>query len=570
MRCRFLVALLVVAIFAVSCGGSGDNADQKATDEKVDETFACGKGTRPDTPDLVAEADKDAEPEYGGSLVYGVEAESDGWDPSTNRFAISGLMVASSVYDTLTKPALDGQFKPWLAEEINSNADATVWTIKLREGVQFHNGEPLTADAVKQSLDQYRESVLTGTALTNIQDTVIVDDLTLDVVMNEPWYPFPQYLSSQVGIVVAPEMWTMSDDERKQNPIGTGPFVFKEWIPDNHFVATRNDNYWIEGQPYLDEVEFKPILDTRARQDSLLSGEIDIMHTFTPGTIEEFRQLAVNHELQAYESCYWGEDEEFLILLNNSKPPFDDEVARRAFARAVDTDQILETVFDDVFPIARGPYSPASPWYKKPTDEQIAATSYDPAEAKRLVDEYKADHDGQFSFTLGLPIGLPEARESMQLTQQYLQDVGMDVQLEEVEQAQYITNAVLGDYEAQIWRQFGEPDPDGSYVWWHPDNAEPDGEFSLNMARFDDPVIGEALDKARSTNDVAVRAEQYGIVQDQFRDKLYLLWSAHAFWMVAANNDVMNPTLWYLPDGESQGVPLIGGNHAIGQIWKKQ
>jgi ABC-type transport system substrate-binding protein len=146
----------------------------------------------------------------------------------------------------------------------------------------------------------------------------------------------------------------------------------------------------------------------------------------------------------------------------------------------------------------------------------------------------------------------------------------MEVQLEEVEQAQYITNAVLGDFEAQVWRQFGEADPDGSYVWWYGPNAEPNGEFSLNMARFDDPVISDALDAARSTDDPEERAKQYDIVQDQFRDKLYLLWSAHAFWMVAAGNDVVNPTLWYLPDGETQGVPLSGGQHPIGQIWKQQ
>jgi ABC-type transport system substrate-binding protein len=565
MRRTLLGLLVALAVVAAACGGS-DEPDQE-TQEEVAQAFSCGADAEAEAPDVTQ--DDAGEPQAGGSLVYGVEAESDGWDPAANRWAISGLMVASSVYDTLTKPGLNGSYQPWLAETVTANEDATVWTITLREGVEFHNGEPLTADAVKQSLDHYRESVLTGTALTNIEDTVVVDDLVLEVRMQDPWYPFPMFLSSQVGNVLAPAMWQQDATERSGNPIGTGPFVFEEWVQDRNFTAVKNDDYWYEGLPYLDEIEFRPIVDSRARQNSLLTGDIDVMHTFTPETIEEFREMAVQGELQAWESCHWGEDEEFLILLNNDRPPFDDPIARRAFALAVDNAEIRERVFNNIFSVATGPFAPTSPWYKEPTPEQLENTRYNPEEAARLVEEYKAAHDGQFSFTLGLPGGLPEARESMQLTQTYLQTAGMDVTLEETEQAAYITNAVFGDYEAQVWRQFGAPDPDGDLVWWLPENAKPVEELSLNMARFRDEELGEALENGRATQDLEERKAQYDIVQDQFRDNLYLLWSMHAFWMVAANNDVHDVVNWYLPDG-NQGVPLVGGNHPVSQIWKDQ
>src|SRR5690606_4520525 len=113
------------------------------------------------------------------------------------------------------------------------------------------------------------------------------------------------------------------------------------------------------------------------------------------------------------------------------------------------------------------------------------------------------------SFTIGAPSSIPEALESQQLMASFLEQVGIEVELEQLEFAQYLVNALAGRYDANIWRQFGAPDPDGDYVWWHPDNVRPVDESSLNIARFKDEALGEALDRGRQSDDPEVRREAY-------------------------------------------------------------
>ncbi|GIU83445.1 MAG: hypothetical protein KatS3mg008_0220 [Acidimicrobiales bacterium] len=564
------------ALVATACGGGGGRGERdQASGGNGGETgpAPCGEGTKPEPPPVPSPDEKDLKPKYGGQLVYGVEAETDGWNPLANRWAISGLLIASAVYDTLTKFDSNGVVRPFLAEEVRPNADRTVWRIKVRDGVKFHNGEDLTAEAVKMNLDAFRESPLTGQALDNIESVNVVDRLTVEVRMKRPWVPFGMYLASQVGVVMAPEMLRMPPAEAARNPIGTGPFKLVSWEPNRQWVGERNPDYWLKDPqgnrlPYLDRITFIPQPDQGQRQRGLETRDFDVIHTFEPTTIIDFRQAREAGELRAWESCYWGDDEEFLILVNNAKPPFNDKLAREAFARAVDREAIRKGVLKNVFPVASGPFSPSSKFFKEPPGgvEAYARSTYNPERAKELVREYEKKHGEPLRFTLGAPAGLPIALDSMQATQSFLQQAGMQVEIATVELAQYITNAIFGNYEAQVWRQYGSPDPDGEYVWWHGKNARPVGELSLNMARFDDPEINKALDDGRSRTSDAARRDAYWKIQDRFRSEFYLLWSFHAFWMVAANNNVHNVVFWHLPDGR-QGLPLQAGLHPLAQIW---
>ena len=156
----------------------------------------------------------------------------------------------------------------------------------------------------------------------------------------------------------------------------------------------------------------------------------------------------------------------------------------------------METLFGDTFESATGPWAPGSPWYAEPEPGQ-AENLYDPVRAEELAAEYEAKHGEPISFTLGAPSSIQEALTSQQLTEQYLEEVGIEVELETSEFATYVLDAVTGNYQANIWRQFGAPDPDGDYVWWHPDNVRPVDELSLNIGRFKDEELGAALDRGR-------------------------------------------------------------------------
>ena len=240
-----------------------------------------------------------ARPTPGGKVVYGLEAETtDGWCLPEAQLAISGIMVARSIYDTLTRPTADGTYEPWLAESVEPNDDYTEWTITLREGIKFHDGTDLTAEVVKNNLDAYRGTYPTRQpqlfifTFQNIANVEVVDPQTVRVTMNQPWVAFDAYLygSGRVGMMAQAQL----DDTRTcaENLIGTGPFKLVDWTPNQSLTAEKNPDYWAtdaEGNqlPYLDEIEFRPIVEVAQRLNALQSGEINAMHTSDADTIDQ-------------------------------------------------------------------------------------------------------------------------------------------------------------------------------------------------------------------------------------------------------------------------------------------
>ncbi len=242
-----LVAL--VALLAVGCGSTSQSDAESGSVSTVPSLFKTAEGA----------------PQPGGLLTFGTESEVSGWNPTVDRWDASGIQIAVTVMDPLV--AFDANFEaqPYLAESLTPNADYTEWDIKVRSGVQFHDGTPLDSAAVKKSIDAFAAAPLTGAAFADIASTKIIDDLTLGVMMKRPWAAFPYSLGGQAGVVPAPAQLDSGAESASRIPIGTGPFVFKNWTPDHSFDATKNPNYWRSGLPYLDEVVFTPIPDSSSR-----------------------------------------------------------------------------------------------------------------------------------------------------------------------------------------------------------------------------------------------------------------------------------------------------------------
>jgi ABC-type transport system substrate-binding protein len=504
----------------------------------------------------------DAKPVPGGRVVYGLEAESDGFNPTKNRWAIAGVMVGLAVYDPLAAYNDKSEARPYLAESFGHNDKYTEWTITLRKNITFSNGSPLTAAAVKQTLDAHHQSILTKPVFSAVEKVTTKDDFTVVVTMTSPWVVFPSTLTAQTGVIPAPE--SLGDDGA--NPVGTGPFVQKSWSPNDKWVGAKNKSYWRKDKdgtslPYLDEIEFRPIPLQNSRGAALESGDLQMMHTNDSKAITKFRALAKDKKFQMVEDN--GEGEEGFALLNSSAPPFDDLNARRALAYATDTETYGETINDNVFDVADGPFRKNSKWR---SDFKNYPT-YDPAKAQELVQKYKDEHGGQPpTFSFGIT---SDSQQQAQALVAMWNQVGFVADVKTVDQAAFIIDAVQGKYQANLWRQFGAPDPDADLLWWVSENAE--GPLTLNIARHKSPCQDAAMKKGRENADEATRKAAYADLQQCFADEVPYVWLDHTVWTVIANNKVHGITNGPLPDGTASlaigGAGDFGGVTRMTQVW---
>lgn len=539
------VVVVTLALTMVACSGKKD-----------DEGSGANGGTTPGTGVVDETVVASSDPVAGGDVIYGIGAESDGWNPTRNSWGPEGIQIALTVYDPLAAYDVEGVAQPYLAESIEPNADFTEWTITLREGITFHNGEPLTAEAVKTTLDGHVGSPLTGPAVRPIESIEVVSDLATVLTMNMPWVAFPATLTAQLGVVPYPSIVTENINDE---PIGTGPFTFDEWIPDSRFVATKNPEYWRDGLPYLDSIEYRPLPDADARQAAFDAGDVDMITAGSPDDILTYRAAAEEGDDVQYFADQ-GENEEGFIMLNTAAPPFDDVRVRRALALATNQESYNEIIDKGVLRIPTGPFVPDNPFYV-----EVDYPTYDLAAAEEILAEVEAETGEPVSFTLGNTAD-DFGREQSAFLQEMWQAAGFEVEVTFTEQSAYILDALGGAYEAVAWRQFGQPDPDGDYHWWHSQNAAPIGESGLNFSRISDPDLDAALDEGRSNPDPEARAEAYRIVQERFAELVPFVWLAHVEWGIVARPWVQGVPSGPLPDGQDS-KPFVTGTHRIGQMW---
>jgi ABC-type transport system substrate-binding protein len=508
----------------------------------------------------INEVTSDEAGEPGGRIAYALEAESDGWNPTVSRWAASGLIVARAMFDTVTAYDDDLGIHPNLAESLEPNDDNTVWTITLREGVTFHNGSPVTGEAYSRVLNFFNDSPLTGDIFELIDTIEATGPLEVTVTMTDPWANFPYALATQIGVVPDPD-WLESGDTR--TPVGTGPFVMSEWVPNGRLVVTKNPSWWRPGFPLLDEVEFSPVIDEASRTTQLVTGEVDIIIQSNGDQIAQISEDARDGQPLQVIADPNGETAEVFAMLNTLAPPFDDPAARRALALATDRESAVAVLGSGQYDPADGPFAESSPWYVD-TDYP----DYDDAAARAAVEQVKTANGGTFAFTL-LTTPSPSNNRAAQLLQSQWQAVGIDATIETTESASMIAQVITGDYQSVLWQQFDSPHPLGDSVWWHPNTANPIPEISLNFARNENEAIGAALDEARGTNDVERERELYGTVQTELAKDIPYVWLYHSKLAVAADTDLVNVVNYTLPDG-AKGIELQGGSHPLWQVWRKK
>jgi ABC-type transport system substrate-binding protein len=519
---------------------------------------ATGTGSVGSHPDGVSTAT----PKKGGSLIFGVDAEEKGFSTTQGTFDEVGIMYARTVFDPLMILSASGTPQPYLAQSVTHNSDYTVWTITMRPGLVFHNGAPCDAQAVATNFNLQKSSTLTGPALTTLETVTVTSPLVVTLTMKSPWVPFDYYLTGGIGgqfAFIAEPTWLASQSQT--NPIGTGPFVFQSWTPNDHFTATRNPHYWRKGLPHLDSITYKPIPDPDQLLSSLTSGSVDIIHSDVPEVILQLRSDGSLAYIDDSKNVA-GEPDMGCMLLNLDKAPFNNLKVRQAAAYAVSSAQYVKVIDRGVNATSNGPFTTTSPYYVAHNNYPIANVG----QAKALVNEVAKETGSPVAFTLN---HVPDAITTRiaEYLQQQLETVGMKVTLAPIQQANIINTALLGSFQAQVWRQFGAVDPDLNYIFWSPTNSNTP-LFSINMARNTDPYMQVALLRGRQSPAKADRVAAYQEVSKLMGRDIPYIWCDRSTWSIAAQSKVQNFANPTTPAGGS-AFPLIGGSIWPTQIWLK-
>lgn len=546
---RILAGFVALAVVAAACGGGGGGggADGEQGARQSEE-----------------EAPQEGEPVAGGRLIMGLEADTGSpWTPQSSLCAVSCYMVFRAVYDPLVVMNENAEPAPYLLKSFEPNADFTEWTLTVREGIVFHDGTPLDGEAVRDNLERQRASLLTGKAVKDISG-VTANGMTVTVTTSRPWSGFPVYMAGQLGYIASPT-WLAAVDAgtaKPTEPVGTGPFVFKSYSPGGSWIGTKNPDYWrtdAKGRqlPYLDEIEFKVLEDIESRSSALKTGDIDIMHTANTDEIISYRE---NTDFEMIEADQYGETS--YILLNVTKPPLDDVNVRRALAMGVNQEEFNQARGQGVNRIANGPYPPDAPGYL----EDTGYPSYNPEEARALIDAYEAENGPvEFSFNTTTD---DYNRISNELIAQYWEQIGVTVKINQVEQGQYINQAVLGNFDAFAWRNHGNGfDPDTQYIWWSTETALPAGQIALNFGRFQDQVIQDALVTIRTSGDQAERVAAAETINRRFGEQAYNIWLNWTVWAVMFRPEVKGIRSFTTPDGDRPIADVTNGAFQPVSLW---
>jgi ABC-type transport system substrate-binding protein len=485
------------------------------------------------TPTTVANvvAD-DGPPRDGGVLKVGVRNETAGWNPRVAQWAGDGSIVGSSVLETLVSIDAHGTPQPWLAESVTPNATNDEWTIRLRPGITFHDGSPFDAAAVKRNFDDIVKAPITNLAYgAMFKGFTIVDDRTVVATLTQPWSAFPSFLAASGAAMLAPAMID-APDQGQSHPIGTGPFVFEAWTRDDTFTATRNPKYWRPGEPHLDRVQFKVLVDQTAQTNALRSGDVDVLFT---SSAESSQNLDRGDQVIRE----WATQANPIIV--NTSPtvvgeanPAANQHLRLAMAAATDRPSAAEAAGDGVG-APTSPFSADSPWGQP--DSENGFPAYDVERAKREVAAYQADTGAGPPKVTVIYAAEDRLTSVLQVVQQQWKQAGIDLELKPEESTRLIGDAVGGNFEMAVLPIYTASDPDQYFLFWSSSTAKGPGAISLNFSQYKSQTIDDQLAKSRQTTDPAARKGAYNAIVRELNGQaldLWLYWTPYT--MIAGPN----------------------------------
>lgn len=445
----------------------------------------CGKSKDSGSPASSGSPEAGSSIKQGGSFTYGITTEPTNLDPFLANSADTRLILFN-IFEGLVKPDKDGNLKPAVAEGYTTSPDSLVYTFKVRNGLKFHNGNAVTADDVKFSLETAGglnggKALVPG--LDNIQSIEAADASTVKINLKKPDTDFLPYLTS----AIVPKGYS----DQSKHPIGTGPFSFESYTPQQTLVLKKNPNYWQKDLPHLDQVTFKFKADSNALLLDLQAGSVDGASV----DYSKAQQLGGNFNIvQANSNAVQ------LLALNNEAKPLNDLKVRQALSYAVDPDEIINTV---TFGKGTRVGTPVIPGLKATFDSTLTnAYKKDVAKAKQLLSE--AGYDKGFNLSITVPSNYQVHVDTAQVIVNQLKAIGVTATIKQVDWGTWLSQVYTGrQYEATIISVDGTNLSPKSFLERY------NSESKSNFVNFKNPAFDEGYKKAGNETDANKRIELY-------------------------------------------------------------
>lgn len=496
-----LVAIVIAAalLFAKGSPATQTTSTQQTTIQTTSTTKPPSSTTSQQTTSMQQTTTQQAT--SGKTLRVGIGVDADTLDPAgQTTTTISNIirLIAEPLF--ITSP--NGTIVPVLADSYNVSSNGTVYTIKLKKGIKFQDGEPLNSEAVKFTLERILDPNVKVPSRGNfllIDHVEAVDEYTVNIYLKKPFAPFLGVLTS--AYIIAPNATKQLGDKIANNPagIGTGPYMFKEWVKGDHITLVANPNYW-NGTPYFSQMIFKVVPDASTREAMLLSGDLDLIIQPPPS---DLASLSSRGDVKV---SWTISTREMYIGINTQYGPLNDTRVRQALNYAIDKDSLIKYVLfglgspeDSILPpfvlghIAVGPYQ------------------YDPQKAKQLLAQ--AGYPNGFSVTLITPNGryLFDTQVAETIAQ-YLRDIGIQVNVRTYDWPTYVSTilAPLNKTELQLFLLGWSPSVPDPYFYtfqlFHSSQFTPNG---FNNFFYNNTEADKLLELGATTTDPQLRAQIY-------------------------------------------------------------
>ena len=468
-----------------------------------------------------AKKDEGADAPAGGgaadTITYSLTADPRAVDPAYFDDGESAV-VSCNMYEGLYQYGkTDAKVSPCLAKDLPEiSDDGLVYTIKLNEGIKFHDGTDFNAEAVKKSIERQLEpnrnsdmpyaSFVFGEeeAGNGVETVEAVDDYTVKITMRAASAPFVKNLAMALASpIVAPSaIEAATDGQAITNPVGTGPYKFVDWTKGASVTLVANEDYWGEA-PKTKNLVFKIIAEGNTRLTSLINGECDIISSVDPASADQI----VDNGFELF-----SEDGMTInyMAFNTETGKCTDQEVRKAVAQAINVEEMVKSIYGEYATVANS----VMPTWMAPYAKDVKQTAYDPEAAKKTLADKGITSLQCITYTTARPYNQKGGSDLANMIQGYLSAVGVELSITQYDWTTYKTKVQTDPYDICFYGWTGDNgDPDNFM------NLLADTNWSMNVAHFQDDEYNALIAEGLKTPDGDARDAIYLQCEEMVAEK---------------------------------------------------